>query len=382
MYNRALQSHIEHLIAQFPVVTITGPRQSGKTTLCKMMFPDYDYYNLETEHDYQLISNNTFDFLRQERKGLIIDEAQNYPQLFSSIQVAVDEDDTRKIVLTGSSNFLMMESISQSLAGRAAIVKLLPLSLTELGTDAQSDTNSLLFKGFYPAIWGKGRDAAAVYDSYFTTYIQRDVQQIINVQNLRKFRDFVRLCATRIGQEFVVSTVADELAIDMRTVNSWLSILEASYTVFMLQPYHRNMGKRLVKTPKLYFYDVGLICYLLGLHSETDVQNSFMRGALFENMVVADMMKNRFNQGVSNVYLYFYRDKSQKEVDVVEELAFPAIQLFEIKSATAYKADFGKNMDYVQKIYGDAVQRSTLIYDGPDELQSSDHSVCNFRHTF
>ena len=382
MYNRALQSHIEHLIAQFPVVTITGPRQSGKTTLCKMMFPDYDYYNLETEHDYQLISNNTFDFLRQERKGLIIDEAQNYPQLFSSIQVAVDEDDTRKIVLTGSSNFLMMESISQSLAGRAAIVKLLPLSLTELGTDAQSDTNSLLFKGFYPAIWGKGRDAAAVYDSYFTTYIQRDVQQIINVQNLRKFRDFVRLCATRIGQEFVVSTVADELAIDMRTVNSWLSILEASYTVFMLQPYHRNMGKRLVKTPKLYFYDVGLICYLLGLHSETDVQNSFMRGALFENMVVADMMKNRFNQGVSNVNLYFYRDKSQKEVDVVEELTFPAIQLFEIKSATAYKADFTKNMDYVRKIYGDAVQRSTLIYDGPDELQSSDHSVCNFRHAF
>lgn len=267
-------------------------------------------------------------------------------------------------------------------AGRAAIVKLLPLSLAELDSDAQSDTNSLLFNGFYPAIWGKGRDAAAVYDSYFTTYIQRDVQQIINVQNLRKFRDFVRLCATRIGQEFVVSTVADELAIDMRTVNSWLSILEASYTVFMLQPYHRNMGKRLVKTPKLYFYDVGLVCYLLGLHSADDVQNSFMRGALFENMVVANMMKNRFNQGVSNVNLYFYRDKSQKEVDVVEELTFPAIQLFEIKSATAFKADFTKNMDYVRKIYGDAVQRSTLIYDGPDELQSSDHSVCNFRHAF
>lgn len=380
MYLRALQHYILEVSKMFPVVSITGPRQSGKTTLCKILFPDYDYYNLETDHDMQIVSNNLHDFLRENRKGLIIDEAHNLPKLFSETQVAVDEDNTRHIILSGSSNFLMMQNISQSLAGRVAVVRLLPLSLEELGAEKETDTDTLIYKGFYPAIWGDHRPVTEVYDSYFTTYIQRDVQQIINVKDLRKFREFVRLCATRIGQELVVKSLADEMAIDMRTVNNWLSILYASYTIFMLPPYSRNMGKRIVKTQKLYFYDTGLVCYLLDLKSPKDVHNSFMRGALFENMVVANMMKNRYNTGMSNVDLYFYRDKSQKEVDVVEELAYPNVQIYEIKSATGLKPDFFKNMDYFRKIYGDSVVSSKLIYDGSHEMNTPDNGIINFRH--
>ena len=380
MYLRALQHHILEVSKVFPVLSITGPRQSGKTTLCKVLFPDYDYFNLETNRDLEAVSNNMHDFLREKRKGLIIDEAHNLPELFSEVQVAVDEDKTRRIILSGSSNFLMMQNISQSLAGRVAIVRLLPLSLEELGADKETDTDTLIYKGFYPAIWGDRRPVSEVYDSYFTTYIQRDVQQLVNIKDMRKFREFVRLCATRIGQELVVKSIADEMAIDMRTVNSWLSILYASYTTFTLSPYFRNMGKRIVKTPKLYFYDTGLVCYLLGLKSPEDVHNSFMRGALFENLVVADMMKNRYNTGRSNVDLYFYRDKSQKEVDVVEELTYPGIQIFEIKSAAGIKPDFFKNMDYFRKIYGTAVLSSQLIYDGEHEQNSPNNGVINFRH--
>ena len=380
MYLRALQHYILEVSKKFPVLSITGPRQSGKTTLCRILFPDYDYYNLETNQDLEAVSRNIHDFLREQRKGLIIDEAHNLPELFSEVQVAVDEDKTRRVILSGSSNFLMMQNISQSLAGRVAIVRLLPFSLEELGVEKNTDTDTLIYKGFYPALWGDKRPVSEVYDSYFTTYIQRDVQQIVNVKDLRKFREFVRLCATRVGQELVVKSIADDMAIDMRTVNSWLSILEASYITFTLSPYFRNMGKRIVKTPKMYFYDTGLVCYLLGLKSPEDVRNSFMRGALFENMVVADMMKNRYNKGRSSVDLYFYRDKSQKEVDVVEELTYPTIQIFEIKSATGTKQDFFKNMDYFRKIYGDTVVSSQLIYDGEFELHTSNHGIINFRH--
>lgn len=380
MYLRALQHYILEVSKTFPVLSITGPRQSGKTTLCKILFPDYDYYNLETNQDMEMVSQNIYDILRKKRKGLIIDEAHNLPELFSEVQVAVDEDKTRRVILSGSSNFLLMQNISQSLAGRVAIIRLLPFSLEELGVEKDTDTDVLIYKGFYPAIWGEHRPVAEVYDSYFTTYIQRDVQQIINVKDLRKFREFVRLCATRIGHELVVKSIADEMAIDMRTVNSWLSVLCASYTTFTLSPYFHNMGKRIVKTPKLYFYDTGIVCYLLGLKSPEDVHNSFMRGALFENMVVANMMKNRYNTGMSNVDLYFYRDKSQKEVDVVEELAYPNVQIYEIKSATGLKPDFFKNMDYFRKIYGDSVVSSKLIYDGSHEMDTPDNGIINFRH--
>ena len=380
MYLRALQHYILEVSKTFPVLSITGPRQSGKTTLCKILFPDYDYYNLETNQDMEAVSQNLHDFLRKKRKGLIIDEAHNLPELFSEVQVAVDENKSRRIVLSGSSNFLMMQNISQSLAGRVAIVRLLPFSLEELGAEKDTDTDVLIYKGFYPAVWGDRRPVAEVYDSYFTTYIQRDVQQIVNVKDLRKFREFVRLCATRVGQELVVKSIADEMAIDLRTVNNWLSILYASYTIFTLAPYFRNVGKRIVKTPKLYFYDTGLVCYLLGLKSPDDVRNSFMRGSLFENMVVADMMKNRYNTGRSNVDLYFYRDKSQKEVDVVEELTYPAVQIFEIKSATGVRQEFFKNMDYFRNIFGDSVVSSQLIYDGEYELNNPNNGIINFRH--
>lgn len=379
MYNRELQSYILRVVTQFPVVSITGPRQSGKTTLCKMLFPDYEYYNLEDERNLDMVQQDINGFLQSHSKKIIFDEAHYLPKLFNAVQVAVDEDKSRSIILSGSSNFLLMQSITQSLAGRVAIVRLMPLSLNELGDDANCDTDELMYKGFYPAVWGDKRNPEEVYDTYFTTYIQRDVQQIVGVKDSRKFRDFVRLCATRVGQEFVVSSIADELAIDMRTVNSWLSVLETSYTVFLLHPYFRNIGKRIVKTPKLYFYDTGLAAYLLGLKSAQDIQNSFMRGALFENMVVADIMKNRYNSGITNPNLYFYRDKSQKEVDVVEELAYPKLAIYEVKSAQSLKTDFFKNMNYFRKLFGDDVEASILIYDGTEDLQITRNGYINFR---
>ena len=380
MYNRELQSYILRVVTQFPVLSITGPRQSGKTTLCKMLFPDYEYYNLEDERVLNMVQQDINGFLQSHSKKIIFDEAHYLPKLFNAVQVAVDEDKSRSIILSGSSNFLLMQSITQSLAGRVAIIRLLPLSLAELGNDANADTDELIYKGFYPAVWGDKRNPEEVYDTYFTTYIQRDVQQIVAVKDSRKFRDFVRLCATRVGQEFVVSSIADELAIDMRTVNGWLSVLETSYTVFLLHPYFRNIGKRIVKTPKLYFYDTGLAAYLLGLKSAQDVQNSFMRGALFENMVVADIMKNRYNSGITTPNLYFYRDKSQKEVDVVEELAYPKLAIYEVKSAQSLKSDFFKNMNYFRKLFGDDVETSTLIYDGTEELLTARNNYVNFRH--
>ena len=380
MYNRELQSRILRLTAQFPVLSITGPRQSGKTTLCKMLFSDYEYYNLEDERNLDMVQRDINGFLRSHSKKIIFDEAHYLPKLFNAVQVAVDEDKSRSIVLSGSSNFLLMQSITQSLAGRVAIVRLMPLSLAELGDEANASTDELIFKGFYPAIWGDKRMPEDVYDTYFTTYIQRDVQQIINIKDSRKFRDFVRLCATRVGKELVVSTIADELSIDMRTVNSWLSILEASYTVFLLRPYFRNIGKRIVKTPKLYFYDTGLAAFLLGISTEQQMDVHPLRGALFENMVINDMMKLDLNRGNNMQQLFFYRDKSQREVDVLRILPPNLVEAYEIKSAQTWNADFFANLNYLRPLLKERLLKTTVVYDGTQESHQTDNGIINFRH--
>ena len=316
MYKRVLENHLHFLSKSFPILSVTGPRQSGKTTLCRMAFDGYDYVNLEDEESRSIVQQDIKGYLRSHPNGLIIDEAHYLPELFSALQVVSDEDDSRKFILSGSSNWLMMQNISQSLAGRVALTRLLPLSIEEIGSTDAISTDELIYKGFYPAIWGKGRPVMAVYDSYFSTYIQRDVRQIINIKDMDLFRKFVRLCATRIGNEFVASSLANEVGVSAKTIQGWTSVLEASYIVFMLQPYHSNLNKRLTKTPKLYFYDTGLACYLLGVRDARDMANSPLRGALFENMVVADRLKACYNAGLDS-NLYFYRDKSQHEVDLL-----------------------------------------------------------------
>ena len=378
MYKRILEKKLQEYTKWFPIISVTGPRQSGKTTLCQMTFEDYDYVNLEDEESREMVRQDIKGYLQSHTKGLVIDEAHRLPELFSALQISTDEDDTRRYVLSGSSNWLMMQNISQSLAGRVALLRLLPLSIAEISSADNMSTDALIHNGFYPAVWGKGRPATVVYDSYFSTYVQRDVQQIVNIKDMNLFRKFVRICATRVGNEFVASNLADEVGVSLKTIQAWLSVLEASYVVFLLPPYYRNVGKRLSKTPKLYFHDVGLACYLLGLGSEADVANSPLRGALFENMVVVDALKHLYNNGQES-NLFFYKDKSKREVDLLMEEK-GKLMAYEIKSSTAYHADFFRTLDYLRTVYGDDVLSTQVIYDGTEQWDKPNNGFLNFRH--
>ena len=377
MYTRDLQKVLMELSRQWSIISVTGPRQSGKTTLCKMAFPEYEYINLERSTTRAMVAQDIEGFLLQYPNGLIIDEAQNLPELFSALQVVVDENKSLRYILSGSSDFLLMQNISQSLAGRVAVTRLLPLSLGELGQDAAIDTNQLMWRGFYPAVWGDGKAPQMVYDSYVATYIQRDVRQILNIKDLSLFQRFITVIASRVGNEFNASSVGNELGIDHKTVQSWMSILETSYTAFLLRPFYRNIGKRLTKTPKVYFYDTGLVCYLLEIENARQLQHHPLRGAIFENMVVCEMLKKRYNQGLKN-NLLFYRDKNS-EVDVLQEEA-GKLHAYEIKSAERFNPEFTKTLTYLQKLLGDDLASSCVVYSGDEELKRPHLGLVNFRN--
>ena len=376
MYNRELKDKLLELSENWSIISVTGPRQSGKTTLCKMAFPEYEYINLERLTTRTLIEQDIEGFLLQHPNGLIIDEAQNLPELFSVLQVVVDENKSLRYVLSGSSDFLLMQNISQSLAGRVAVMRLLPLSLTELGDDANIKTHELMWRGFYPAVWGDNKDPHTVYDSYVATYIQKDVRQIVNIKDLSLFRRFLTIIASRVGTEFVASSISSELGVDYKTIQAWMSILETSYTAFLLHPFFRNIGKRLTKTPKIYFYDVGLVCYLLGIETAQQLEHHPLKGAIFENMVVCEMLKARYNQGLEK-NIMFYRDKA-REVDVLQELA-GKLHAYEIKSAERFHPDFVDSLDYLKKILGDDVLSLNIIYTG-ETTSVGKINLINFKH--
>lgn len=380
MVIRDLQSELLRLSERWQVISVTGPRQSGKTTLCKMTFPDYAYVNFEHIPTRDKVLQDIDAFLDQYKDGLIIDEAQHIPQIFSYIQVRVDADKSLRYVLSGSSDFLMMQGITQSLAGRVVIRRLLPLSLHEVKAINPYSTDELLFRGFYPGIWGDGRDPQDVYESYYETYLDRDVRQIINVQNVTAFRRFVTLLACRVGSEFNAQDMSRSVGVSNQTISNWMAILETSYTAFRLQPYYKNIGKRLVKTPKVYFYDTGLVCWLLGITSAEDVAKHPMRGALFENMIVVEKLKQCFNQGkTSNIF--FYRDQSQNEVDIIQENGLN-IEAYEIKSASTYNSDFLSAIKYIEKIMPQVIVRSAIIYDGKEEKDSPIDGAYHYRTIF
>ena len=372
MIDRELKNEALRLAADFQVLILTGPRQSGKTTLCKMAFPTYRYVNLENPDTRELLVRDPISFLKENKEGMIVDEAQLYPDLFSYIQVLVDEDKSLHFVLSGSNNFTFMERITQSLAGRAALLMLLPLSVTEVGTSHATD--ELLYGGFYPGVWGDGKKPYDVYSNYYSTYIERDLRQLIYIKDLDLFRQFVRLMSSRVATEMNASHVSNEIGIDVKTVQNWLSILNTSYITFTLPPYYRNVGKRIVKAHKLYFYDVGLVCYLLGLENVAQVATHPLRGALFENMVVAEFYKRYFNRG-RTPHLYFYRDSTQKEVDLIEEQTFDQLHIYEIKSAKRYNSQFAAGLDYFKKLYGEKVTNATVLYDG-DESATFNGVLC------
>jgi len=379
MIERALSCEIERLSKQFRVLAVVGPRQSGKTTLCKSLFPDYSYFSLDLISTVEEIASSPEIFLEKfAKKGIIIDEVQRYPELFQYIKAVADEHPDYRFVITGSSNFLLLSKISESLAGRVAINTLLPLSLAELKDFASTDTNTLLFKGGYPAVWSENVLPQDLAKNYYNTYIERDVRQIVNVRNLSSFQKFMRLCAGRVGQEFNASGLSNDIGVSVLTIQEWFSILEASYVLFRLPPFFRNIGKRLVKSPKIYFYDTAILCFLLGLENAEQLSTHPLRGEIFENFVVLEFLKKRYNEGKAN-NLFFYRDKSQREVDIVQEFAHQ-YKAYEIKSAQSFNADFFNNLKYLKKILGESLISTQVIYDGKSELDIPENGKINFRN--
>ena len=377
--HRELEHEIKRLKSYFPVVVITGPRQSGKTTLSKNLFADFHYIDLMRATDRELIAIAPEDFLKKYANGLIIDEAQSYPELFPYIKIVADELPDSNFILTGSNNFSLMEKVTESLAGRAATLVLLPLSLNELDDEkAKLPTETLLFNGGYPAVWAKNIPAADVSRQYYNLYIERDVRQLINIKDLSKFQIFIRLCAGRIGSEFNAQSMSNEIGVSVPTIQEWLSVLEASYLVFRLPPFYENIGKRLIKTPKIYFYDTAVICFLLGIETPEQLKTHPLRGVIFENYVVLEFLKNRFNTGKTN-NLFFYRDQSQREVDIVQQFGHQYCA-YEIKSSTIFHSDFLNNLKYLKNLLDNRLLSTKVIYDGSTELDVIENGTINFRN--
>jgi predicted AAA+ superfamily ATPase len=365
LIKRYILQEIELGLRQYPILAITGPRQSGKTTLLREYFNDYTYVSLENPDIRKFASDNPNEFLAQYNNKVILDEVQQVPQLFSYLQTKVDADKTMgQYILSGSHNFLLMERITQSLAGRVTLFELHPLDISELQT-AQllpNDWKELVVKGFYPAIYDRNLKSSLFYKNYVKTYVERDVAMVTNVQDKRRFQNFLALCAARHGQLLNLNNLANECGISQPTAKSWLSILESSYLVFLLPPYFQNFSKRVVKSPKLYFYDTGLVCYLLGIRSVDDLTDYNLLGSLFENLVVADMVKQ--NEHRQSLYEYwFWRDSTGKEIDILTKTG-TTYDIFEIKSTATITDKLFNNLNYFDKLTAGRVKSKNLIYGG------------------
>jgi predicted AAA+ superfamily ATPase len=377
MVPRNAKDKILEMAGKYPVLLFTGPRQSGKTTLSKSMFPNHAYYNLENPDNREFAQSDPRGFLAQNT-NMIIDEAQNVPELFSYIQQIVDDNnEPGQYILSGSQNFLLLEKITQSLAGRVYIVELLPLSYAELSQHQQVDLSTLLLQGGYPRIYDKQISAKDFFPSYIKTYVERDVRPIANVQNLALFRKFLTLCAHNVGQLFVASNIAKSLGVDMKTVKNWLSILETSYIAFTLNPYHNNLSKRIIKTPKLYFYDVGLASFMLGIESEGELLISKYKGAIFENFVLLEMMKNHYAKGIHRNYS-FWRDSNQNEIDLLIEKG-KQVACVEMKYSQTVKQEFIKSLHYLDKIKGELELTHYLVNSMDESQKRSNETIVSWR---
>ncbi|MBN8678111.1 MAG: ATP-binding protein [Chitinophagales bacterium] len=377
---RQIAVHLQKLKQQYPILAVTGPRQSGKTTLLKATFPDFIYLSMEDSDIRSFAETDPVGFLQKYSEKVIFDEAQRVPMLFSYLQTAVDSSGQMgQFILSGSQNFHLMNSITQSLAGRVALFKLLPFDFKELKQAGllQQQWKDLIITGHYPAIYTRNIDPAIFYANYVQTYIDRDVRELSRVHDLRLFRNFLALCAARAGQLLNLSNLANECGISQPTAKSWLSILESSYITFQLQPYYQNFNKRVTKSPKLYFYDTGLVSFLLNLRSTHDLDDSGFAGSLFENLIVAEFQKQNYHQYQLKEYWY-WRDAAGNEVDMLSKTG-QSFDLFEIKSTQTILPALFKGLDYFSKLDKVKIHTKNLIYGGLDTQFRTEYTIKGWR---
>lgn len=377
MIKRKIESNLKKLAKEYGVVSVTGPRQSGKTTLVKHLFPNHTYVNLESLADLDVIKEDPIGFIESIKKGVIIDEVQKFPDLLSYIQVSIDDKyKPGKFIVTGSQNLLLSEKISQSLAGRVGILKLLPLTIQELKASNMLSKNylNLILKGFYPGIYDKKRTPSIYYANYLHTYVERDVRSIKNIGDLAAFNRFLQLLAGRVGQILNLSELGGLLGINYKTVASWLSVLEASYIVLILEPYYKNFGKRIIKAPKVYFTDVGLAAHLLRLDSTNELKNHFSLGGLFENMVILEVYKLKLNS-LSSSKLYYFRDSHGSEVDLLIDKGSELLPV-EIKASATFNNEYLKNIKYFNELSNSSL--GYLIYSGEKKTNVKGFKILNY----
>lgn len=380
MFQRDIQKELLNLAGDYPIVTVLGPRQSGKTTLVRAVFPDKPYANLEFPDVRAMALQDPRSFLEQYPDGAVFDEIQRAPELLSFIQPIVDQRDQKGMfILTGSHQVELQGAISQSLAGRTALLTLLPMNLSELEhAGFHLTVDEWLLKGGYPRIYKDQLDPTKAYRNYVQTYVERDLRQLIQVKDLLQFERFIQILAGRAAQILNMEEIGGEIGISSHTVKHWISILEASFIIFRLQPYFENFGKRVLKSPKLYFHDVGLAAYLLGIENETQMFRDPLRGHLFENAVLLELKKHRLNQGL-NPSLFYYRDTQKNEVDVIYKRGHELVPI-EIKSSKTYHSDFMKPIQLLQNMAPDRVKESFVIYAGELEQKIQTTQILNFKH--
>jgi predicted AAA+ superfamily ATPase len=380
---RRITALIESQKHKFPILALTGPRQSGKTTLLKEIFEDYEYVSLENPNNRLFASQDPVGFLNQYHQKVILDEVQRVPELFSYLQERVDNSKMMgQYILSGSQNFHLLNSITQSLAGRVALFKLLPLDFSEL-KDANLLSETYIAaakKGFYPAIYDRDIDPNIFYKNYVQTYIEKDVTELLNIKDLKLFRTFLSLCAGRAGQLLNFSSLANECDISHNTAKAWLSILESSYIIFLLQPYHNNFNKRVVKTPKLYFYDTGLLNYLLGIKTEEALIENRLKGNIFENMIIAEYQKMNHHLYLDQEH-YFWQDSNGNEVDLLMKNN-KGFSVFEVKTTQTVTSKLFDKMDLFEKIASPAKVEKTLIYGGEKDENRTNYKVTSWKNIF
>ena len=380
MIDRQIENELTLLKNEFPIIAILGPRQSGKTTLSKKVFKDYEYVSFEDYDVREFAENDPRGFLDRYKENIIFDEIQRVPKIISYLQTHVDKQKKNgTIIITGSHNFLLMEQISQSLAGRVGITKLLPFSIKEI-EQLNINKDDMIFKGFYPRIYDQEIRAETFYKNYISTYIEKDIRQIKKITKLDVFIKFMKLLAGRTGQELNLASLGEECGVSHNTILEWISVLEASFIVYRLKPYYKNYNKRLVKKPKLYFTDTGLVCSLLGIKKKEELDYHFLKGGIFETFIINEVLKANYNIG-ERFEIFYWRDNHKKEIDLIIDLGIKQFAI-EIKSSGTVNEKYFDGLKYWRELTQTNTEDLYLIYGGIENMKRNEMNVVSWNNIF